>query len=317
MKDDNKMKAYDKLRKNKNGLKIKEIMENNILTLRNNYKKNKIMAKIKNNIHFYSSDDQHNFTSNSLYEVPPNLNEYNINNLKSFVDSLLPNLNIEINEAFKIINSLEIISSYTYLFEINDFTDKNLINEINQLLIQILIHKEQNSINFTVINLNYILELISIILLNFCLSAKICDYIIYNTSIPKNIILIINKFSPEISTLKNLFDFINEFMDNEDNFMALILANFLDVGIIQSLDKYLDIKNYEIVLVVLNLACKSLDYGDVFKEKNDENKNEINFVQYFLDKKGFNDKLNLIISPDFENLKCSEMAKYIQENFFL
>ena len=230
---------------------------------------------------------------------------------------MLPNLNIEINEAFKIINSLEIISSYTYLFEINDFTDKNLINEINQLLIQILIHKEQNSINFTDINLNYILELISIILLNFCLSAKICDYIIYNTSIPKNIILIINKFSPEISTLKNLFDFINEFMDNEDNFMALILANFLDVGIIQSLDKYLDIKNYEIVLVVLNLACKSLDYGDVFKEKNDENKNEINFVQYFLDKKGFNDKLNLIISPDFKNMKCSEMAKYIQENFFL
>jgi len=215
-----------------------------------------------------------------------------------------------------LINSLEIISSYTYLFEINDFTDKNLINEINQLLIQILIHKEQNSINFTDINLNYILELISIILLNFCLSAKICDYIIYNTSIPKNIILIINKFSPEISTLKNLFDFINEFMDNEDNFMALILVNFLDVGIIQSLDKYLDIKNYEIVLVVLNLACKSLDYGDVFKEKNN-NKNKINFVQYFLDKKGFNDKLNLIISPDFENMKCYEMAKYIQENFFL
>jgi len=226
--------------------------------------------------------------------------------------------NIEKNEVFKIINSLEIISSYTYLFEIDDFTDINLIKEINQLLIKIIIHKEQNSINFGEKNLNYILELISIILLNFCLSAKICDYIIYNTSIPKNIILIINEFSLlNISTLKNLFNFINEFMDNEDNFMALILANLLDIGIIKSLDKYLGIKNYEVVLMILNLAYKSLDFGEIFKEKNDKNKNIINFVQNFLDKKGFNDKLNLIISPDFENMKCSEMAKYIQENFFL
>jgi len=308
------------LKNNKKEITVKEIMENQLLTLRKHYKKNKIMSKIKNNINFYLTDENNNFKSNSLYEVPPNLNEYNnISNLKNFVDSLLPNLNIEKNEVFKIINSLEIISSYTYLLEIDEFTDINLIKEINQLLIKIIIiHKEQNSINFGDKNLNYILELISIILLNFCLSVKICDYIIYNTSIPKNIILIINKFSLlNISTLKNLFDFINEFMDNEDNFMSLILANLLDIGIIKNLDKYLGIKNYEVVLMILNLACKSLDYGDIFKEKNDENKNKINFVQYFLDKKGFNDKLNLIISHDFENMKCSEMAKYIQENFFL
>ena len=314
MVDDVNIKSYDDLKNIKKDIKIKKIMENNLLTLRKHYNKNKIISKIKDNINSYSSNEKKYLTSNSLYELQNNLNEHNIRNLKSFIDSLLPNLNIEINEVFKAINSLEIISSFTYLFEIDDFTDINLINEINKLLIKI-INKEQNKINLGDKNLNYILELLSIILLNFCLSSKVCDYIIYNTSIHENIIIIIYKFSLEISTLKNLYSFVNEFMDNEDNFMSLILANFLDIGIIKSLDKYLGIKNYEIVSIILNLACKSLDYGDIFKEKNNENK--INFVQYFLDKKGFNDKLNLIVSPDFKNMKCSELAKYIQENFFL
>ena len=324
MVDDVNIKTYDDLKNIKEDIKIKKIMENILLTLRKHYNNNKILSKIKNNSNSYSSNKKKNLASNSLYELPNNLNnEHNIRNLKSFIDSLLPNLNIEKNEVFKVINSLEIISSFTYLFEIDDFTDINLINEINQLLIKIvkIINKEQNKINLGDKNLNYILELLSIILLNFCLSSKVCDYIIYNTSIHENIILIIYKFSPEISTLKNLFSFVNEFMDNEDNFMSLILADFLDIGIIKSLDKYLGIKNYEIVSIILNLACKSLDYGDLFKEKNNENKNEnknnINFVQYFFDKKGFNDKLNLISSPDFKNMKCSELAKYIQENFFL
>ena len=311
MEDDDNIKAYNDLKNIKKDIKIKKIMENNLLTLRKHYNNNKIISKIKGNNNFYSSNKNKYFTSNTSYEIPPNLNEHNISNLKNYIDSLLQNLNIEINEVFIVINSLEIISSFTYLFEIDDFTDINLINEINQLLIKI-INKEQNKINLGDKNLKYILELLSIILLNFCLSSKVCDYIIYNTSIPKSIILIIYKFSLELSTLKNLFSFINEFMDNEDNFMALILSNFLDIGIIKSLDKYLGIKNYEIVSIILNLTCKSLDYGDIFKDKN-----EINFVQYFLDTKGFNDKLNIIASPDFENVKCSELSKYIQENFFL
>mgnify|MGYP003571439991 CR=1 FL=1 len=303
----------------KKDIKIIKIMENNILKLRKHYNNNKIISKIKDNINYYSYNEKKYLTSNSPYESQPNLNGNNINisNLRSFIDSLLPNLNLEKNEVFIVINSLEIISSYTYLFEIDDFTDINLIKEISQLLIKII--NNQNKINIGDKNLNYILELLSIILLNFCLSSKVCDYIIYNTSIPENIILIIYKFSLEISTLKNLFSFINEFMDTEDNFMALILVNFLDIIIIKSLDKYLEIKNYEIVSVILNLACKSLDYGDIFNEKNNDiyHNNKINFVQYFLDKKGFNDRLNLIVSPDFTNVKCSELAKYIQENFFL
>ena len=69
-------------------------------------------------------------------------------------------------------------------------------------------------------------------------------------------------------------------------------------------------KNYEIVLIILKLLYKALEFGKVNKDSN------INFVQSYLDKKGINDKLNLIISPDFNNLICSNLAKKIQEDFF-
>ena len=86
----------------KKDIKIKKIMENNILTLRKHYNNNRIISKIKDNINFYSSNEKKYLTSNSSYELPPNLNGNNINisNLKNFIDSLLPNLNIETNEVF-------------------------------------------------------------------------------------------------------------------------------------------------------------------------------------------------------------------------
>ena len=99
-------------------------------------------------------------------------------------------------------------------------------------------------------------------------------------------------------------------MDNIDNFIFLIICNFLDIGINKSLDKYMSHKNYEIILIILKLLYKALEFGKV------ENNSNMNFVQSFFDKKGINDKLNLIISPDFEDLTCSNLAKKIQEDFF-
>ena len=49
---------------------------------------------------------------------------------------------------------------------------------------------------------------------------------------------------------------------------------------------------------------------------NDINSEIINIIYNFLDKKGFNDKLNIIISPDFKNINCSNLAKRIQEDYF-
>ena len=158
--------------------------------------------------------------------------------------------------------------------------------------------------------MNNIFDNISILLLNFCFSSKVCNDIIQNTSIIKNVILILYNYSLEINVMKNLYNFLNEFMDNIDNFIFLIICNFLDIGINKSLDKYMSHKNYEIILIILKLLYKALEFGKV------ENNSNMNFVQSFFDKKGINDKLNLIISPDFEDLTCSNLAKKIQEDFF-
>ena len=102
-----------------------------------------------------------------------------------------------------------------------------------------------------------------------------------------------------------------------DNFMFLVLCNFLEIGILKNLDKYSNNKNDEIVLMILNLAIKALEFGKADEIEKNENHIEINFVQSFLDKKGFNDILNSIISLDYGNMECFILAKKIQEDFFL
>ena len=239
-----------------------------------------------------------------------------IKNLVSFIKSLLNNLNIEVTSPFIVVKTLEIISFISYLFEAEEFSSDELINEINLILISLVFHKGQIQGYYDKIKLNSIIENISILLLNFCLSIKVCEYIIQNTSIIKNVILILYNYSLDLEITKNLYNFLNEFLDNIDNFMFLILCNFLEIGILKSLDKYIYNKNYEIILIILNLAYKALEFGNINNNQNIENNSKLNFVHSFLDKKGFNDKLNLIISPDFGDMKCLFAAKRIQEEFF-
>ena len=243
------------------------------------------------------------------------------------IKSLLNNLNIEVSSPFIVVKTLEIISFISYLFEAEEFSSDELINEINLILISLVFHKGQIQGYCDKIKLNSIIENLSIVLLNFCLSIKVCEYIIQNTSIIKNVILILynysldleitkNNYSLDLEITKNLYNLLNEFLDNIDNFMFLILCNFLEIGILKSLDKYIYNKNYEIILIILNLAYKALEFGNINNNQNIENDSKLNFVHSFLDKKGFNDKLNLIISPDFGDMKCLFAAKRIQEEFF-
>ena len=277
---------------------------------------NKYLSFIINIYQNYANDTiktcSLNCLSNLLHCFNTNT-EIKIDNLIGFIKSLLKNLNIELNNQFIFIKTLEIISSISYLFEIEEFSSDELLNEINQILISLILHKEQIQLYYNKNQLNSIFENISILLLNFCLSSKICEYITQNTSIIKNVILILYNYSLELSTVKNLYNFLNEFMDNIDNFIFLVLSNFLEIGIIKNLDKSIYNKNYEIILMILNLTYKALEFGNI--EKN-QNISLVNFVQSFLDKKGFNDKLNIIISPDFKNITCSNLAKRIQEDYF-
>jgi hypothetical protein len=183
----------------------------------------------------------------------------NVENFQNLKISLFTYLNVEGYDISIVIKVLEIFSLFTYLYEIDSFVDNSIIDEINQLLINYVIHKEQNKILFYNNNelnqkFNIIIENISIILVNSCLSKKIFDFIIYHTTIVKNIIIIIYNYSIDINILKNLYNFLNEFMDNEDNFMAIILANFLEMGIIQTLDRYLDMKAYEIIFILIYIT---------------------------------------------------------------
>ena len=274
---------------------------------------NKYLSFIINIYQNYANDTIKNCSLNCISNLLHCFNEntgIKIDNLISFIKSLLKNLNIELNNQFIFIKTLEIISSISYLFEIEEFSSDELLNEI---LISLILHKEQIQIYYNKIQLNSIFENISILLLNFCLSSKICEYIIQNTSIIKNVILTLYNYSLELRAAKNFYNFLNEFMDNIDNFIFLVLSNFLEIGIVKNLDKYIYNKNYEIILMILNLSYKALEFGNI--EKN-QNISQINFVLSFLDKKGFNDKLNIIISPDFKNINCSNLAKRIQEDYF-
>ena len=245
-----------------------------------------------------------------LFRYANEKTEIKVDNLSLFIKSLLINLNIEIDSQFIVIKVLEIISSISYLFEIEEFFSDELLNSINQILISLVVHKEQIQMYYNKIQLNTIFENISILLLNICFSYKVCNDITQNTSIIKNVILILYNYSLELNTVKNFYNFLNEFMDNIDNFIFLVICNFLEIGINKNIEKYMNNKNYEIVLIILKLLYKALEFGKVNKDSN------INFVQSYLDKKGINDKLNLIISPDFNNLICSNLAKKIQEDFF-
>ena len=113
---------------------------------------------------------------------------------KSFIKTFLPNLNIELNSPYLVINILEIISYMSFLYEIDDFSTDELIDEINQILISFVFHKEQIKMYYDKNEINIIIENISVILLNFCLSSKVAEYMTKNTTIMKNIILILNNY---------------------------------------------------------------------------------------------------------------------------
>ena len=230
---------------------------------------------------------------------------------KSFIKTFLPNLNIELNSPYLVINILEIISYMSFLYEIDDFSTDELIDEINQILISFVFHKEQIKMYYDKNEINIIIENISVILLNFCLSSKVAEYMTKNTTIMKNIILILNNYSLDTNIIQNLYNFIKDFMDNIDNFFHLIICNYLEIGIIKNLEKYCCNKRYDIILIILEHVYIALEFGNI-----NQNNLNINFVQSYLDKKGFNDILNIIISPDFGNLECSSLAKAIQQDYF-
>ena len=131
------------------------------------------------------------------------------------------------------------------------------------------------------------------------------------TNIIKNLTLSLKIYDLENETINNIYGFFKDFISNKDNCIKVILANFIDIGIIDILKTNLSNKNYEIIHSILDVCllmmkqCDELTFG------------KGNVIKLYLEKKGFNEILTLIIGADFGNINCSEIAKNIQDNFFV
>ena len=69
-------------------------------------------------------------------------------------------------------------------------------------------------------------------------------------------------------------------------------------------------KNYEVIQQALDICLIMM------KESSPLTNGNNNVIKMYLEKKGFNDLLNVIIGADFGNMNCSEVAKSIQDGFF-
>ena len=88
--------------KNKNENKIRQIMENNLLTLRKKNHNKKMISKIKDNITLYSPVEKKYILTSTSFEITNNLNDY-YNNLE--------NKNIFLYQSIN--NASQIISNFS------------------------------------------------------------------------------------------------------------------------------------------------------------------------------------------------------------
>ena len=165
--------------------------------------------------------------------------------------------------------------------------------------------------NFTKKNINNILKKLSFVLSNALSFNNHEKYIINKTNIINNLVLCLKIYELENNTIKSIYEFLKEFTTSKDNCVKIILANFIDIGILDILNRNLSNKNFEIVHLALDMCLLML------KESSGLTSGKGNVIAMYLEKKGFNEILNLIIGVDFGNILCSETAKNLQDNFFI
>ena len=248
------------------------------------------------------------------------VDEENINvdrfGLCNIINVFLPHIKLESNPPEIVEISMEIIEKFSFLCDVEVLLNNDLFDQLEQILIDFndmntnkinpksfYIHFKKRNINSTLI---YLVNTLS----NSLTLTKFEKYIKNETSIIKNLILAIKIFDLENETIISIFDFFNDFIDNKDNCIKIILENFIDIGILDVLNNNLDKKNYDIIQSVLKICFLML------KKCSEITNGKENIMKFYLEKKGFNEILNLVISLDFGNYDCSEIAKNIQSSFF-
>ena len=260
--------------------------------------------------------DSHNALERLLSIAEPE--DINIDRigLVNIPDIFLPHIKLETNSSEMVEISMDIIEKFSYLCDVEIFINNELISQLEQILISFIDMDSNKSNpkpfykNYKKRSVNKILKNLSITLMNAITLLKLEKYISKETNIINNLTLCLKINDLENKTLCNIYDFFKEFIHNKDNCVKVILANFIDIGILDIIKNNLSNKNYEVIQSALDVCLLMM------KKCNELTSGKGNIIKMYLDKKGFNDILNLVAGVDFGNINCSETAKNIQDNFF-
>ena len=240
--------------------------------------------------------------------------------------TFLPHIILESNSADIVASSMKILEQFSYLCDINELINKDLINQIEQILLAFIDMNENRNNpkfyykNFTKSIIGDILKSISFFILN-CLADyedeyidnDWKDYIINETKIIEYFTLCLKIKDIDEENLVNIYSFYKDFLDDgnqKERFMKLILSNFLEIGLVENLKINIINKKYEVIQEILELSLIMLKKVDELKI------NQINFIKLYLEKKGFKEMLTTIEGLDFGNASNSELARNIKINFF-
>ena len=236
--------------------------------------------------------------------------------LCNIANIFLSHIKLELNNPEIIEISMEIIEKFSYLCDVEVFGTKDLIEQLEQLLIDFndmninKVNPKPYYSNFRKKTINHILNNLCVTLTNIITLSKLERFVIKKTNIVDYLTLCLKINELENETIVNIYGFFKELIHNKDNCVKVILANFIDVGILDVLKNNLNNKNYEVIQQALDICLIMM------KESSQLTNGNNNVIKMYLEKKGFNDLLNVIIGADFGNMNCSEVAKSIQDGFF-
>ena len=226
----------------------------------------------------------------------------------------LPHVKLETNPPEIVEKSMEILEKFSYLCDVEVLIDRDFLEQLDSILL--CFNDMNNNVNpkpfyanYKKKNISSILNSLAITLNNAITFNDHKKFIINETNIVENLVGCLKIYDLENETIINIYGFFSEFVSNKDNCIKLILANFIDIGILDILNSYLSKKNYDVIKLALESCFLML------KESCSLTPGKPNVVKMYLEKKGFNEILNLIVGADFGNSDCSEIAKNIQDFF--
>ena len=260
--------------------------------------------------------DSHNALESMLSLAEPENIDVDRIGLVNIPEIFIPHIKLESNSSDIVQTSMKILDTFSYLCDVEVLISNELIEQLDKIL-ECFIDMENNRNqkpfyqNYRKKSVSKILNHLCIILTNAITLFKLEKYINKETNIINNLALCLTINDLDNETLVNIYEFFKEFIHNKDNCVKVILANFIDVGIVDVLKKNLSNKNYEVIQNVLDVCLLMMKECNQFSAGKGNN-----IIRMYLDKKGFNDILNVIAGVDFGNMNCSEIAKNIQDSFF-